>query len=739
MRVSGLVLGAASVFFGPVGLTAQELPGPESPALELIERARAARGNEADGLSSYEVVIRERLYIGLSISSFRRERGLLRSERIARARWETAGTETIEWLGARREVQIAGEGAKVEFGRDENLITYPLDPTGDRLRFGAEDFLHPLADSASHRYSYELGDTLRILLPALDWELVMVEVRFEPHEAEFELLAGSLWFDLESAALIRAVFRPSRPFDMEIDEPDEAKEVPGFLKPIVVEVDAIAVEYGLQDLRWWIAHRVRLEGVARIGSLLSVPVTMETVAEEVVLNAGQLDPTREPPDGWTRVSIDDDNQVGDPPDPDARRIIYTPPDSVLERSPYLSGDRFGHGSEAFSDDELDWLRNRLDAIAIHPNATRPQTAELGAWRYNRVEALSGAVTTRMSLGSVWTATGRLRIGLGDFVPNAELDFARKLGQGELKFRGYAALRSAADWGNPFSVNSSLSTLVLGYDDGQYFRSLGGDIGYESGGGSIRFDGRLFAEHHLAEEKQTNVAFPDLFGSTQLPPNLVADEVDTYGASGRIRSQAGFDADGWIVLGSVWGEVATGTGDYARLASSFSASHPVARRLAAAVDISAGTSWGDVPVQREWLLGGPTTLRAIPGGSVAGAAFWLSRFELAYGLPLVRVAAFTDVGWAGRRNLFLVEDPVVSAGVGISLLDGIVRVDFRSSRMLDYERHPPRAGEGRMHPQPRGGPARRFIRCCCDWNGSRNAGWWPGPDPGGDCSNRCVRS
>ena len=70
----------------------------------MIQRARQARGTEASGLASYEATIRERIYVGLSASRFRRERGLFVSEQIARVRWDSAGIETYRWLGSRQEV-----------------------------------------------------------------------------------------------------------------------------------------------------------------------------------------------------------------------------------------------------------------------------------------------------------------------------------------------------------------------------------------------------------------------------------------------------------------------------------------------------------------------------------------------------------------------------------------------------------------------------------------------------------
>jgi hypothetical protein len=659
VRIRVFFVVGALILAGSAQLAAQD-----ADAVALIERARQSRGSEAAGLSAYEALIRERLYIGLSIASFRRERGLFRSERVARVRWQESGPETVEWLGVRQRIPIAGADAAEEFDPEDDLGSYPLDPTGDRLRFGAEDFLHPLADSASSRYTYRMADTSRILIPALDREIVMVEVTFEPEDPAFELLAGSLWFDLESAALIRGVFRPSRPFDMELDNPEDADELPGFLKPLVVEFDVIIVEYGLQDLQWWIAHRVRLEGVAKAGSLLRVPVTLETVASEFVMNGGVLDPMRDPPPGWVRVEVDD-----------GERIVYAPPDSVLENSPYLTDDRFGHESDAFSDDELNFLRGQLDAVRAHQTASARPSLRPGAWRFNRVEALSVALTGTVPIGEIWSVTGQARFGLGDRVPNAELRLTRGLAGGELSIGGYAALRSASDWGNPFSVESSATVILLGYDDGQYYRALGGEVRMESGAGSPRFDVRLFAEHNLAVSKHTDIGLPDLFGSSELPENLAADEVDIFGAGGSLRLQSGSDPDGWILLFGLKGEAATGTGEYTRLSASTGVSRPIAGRLAAAAEFSAGAVWGDVPVQKTWLLGGPSSIRAFPGGSVAGEAFGLGRFELAYGLPALRLAAFADVAWAGDRSRFLDAAPAISAGVGLSVLDGILRLDL----------------------------------------------------------------
>ena len=44
-------------------------------------------------------------------------------------------------------------------------------------------------------------------------------------------------------------------------------------------------------------------------------------------------------------------------------------------------------------------------------------------------------------------------------------------------------------------------------------------------------------------------------------------------------------------------------------------------------------------------------------------------------PAVRITAFSDIGWAGPRADFSRGKPLIGAGVGASLIDGLVRMDL----------------------------------------------------------------
>lgn len=645
----------------------------------MIQRARQARGTEAAGLASYEATITERLYVGLSASRFRRERGLFLSEQIARVRWDSAGIETYRWLGSRQEVPIIGdliddEDRKVErgdYGEDpDDLI--PLDPTADRLMMGGEGFLHPLADTAGFHYRFASGDTIRIVLPSSGREITLVQIRIEPRRAEFGLLAGAVWFDRETAALVRGAFRPARDFNLEIDEPDDAGEVPGFLKPITASIDHMIVDYALQELRWWLPWRIRFEGEGRAGRLLRVPVAIEISVADYALNeVDTLDITEEDlPPGWERHTnereLDDGRKI--------QEIVILPPRDSLRESPLLSEDFFAGQPLSFSRAEIDRMEKELDQLTAAHAIAPPALSRYGLFRYNRVEALSAGVRREVPVAGL-TGWGELRIGIGDLIPNVELGLREDLSGGAVEASAYYRLQAANDWGNPLNLESSINALLFGYDYGEYYRAGGVSIGLKNETGRVRHEVRAFAESQWAEEKNTNFSLANLLGRSDPPPNIQADEIAIAGLAGRLRMQAGVDPRELITTGTMWGEVGVGDAQYARVAIGAAATLPLFWRFGGSLEGFAGTTFGDVPTQRLYYLAGPQTVRSFEPGQITGEAFWLARTELAVGYPLVRAVAFADFGSAGDLSELGSADPFIAVGGGISLLDGLLRADL----------------------------------------------------------------
>ena len=96
-----------------------------------------------------------------------------------------------------------------------------------------------------------------------------------------------------------------------------------------------------------------------------------------------------------------------------------------------------------------------------------------------------------------------------------------------------------------------------------------------------------------------------------------------------------------------------------------------------LEAAGGTAWGRLPLQREWFLGGASTLRGYDASVLTGSTFARGRMELAQ----VRSRAayswvvFGDVGWAGERRDFREAEPLYCAGVGVSVMDGLIRMDL----------------------------------------------------------------
>ncbi len=684
----------------------------DAPVRVLIQRARAARGRADTTLQSFEVTWRERAYLGLDAQRLRRERLLFRQERAARVHWRQGNERVVRWLGIRQQSA---------FGRAEEdpEITFAfLDPSSDRLFLGDVWAVHPLADTAGVHYRYRSGDTLQIHLPALDRAVTMVEVVVEPREARFNLVAASLWLDLETALLIRAVYRPARDFDLEKDQPEEAGDVPRFLKPIRFATDWAVIEYGLQEFRWWLPSRMAFKGRGRIASAATFPLEVEWSFDEYVMNAPEtLDPGEDLPVGWERIVLQGDsaqdgwrarrrrmrerNGASDAEDveltlvemdePDAESdhsdagtaIVILPPREILENSPELP-EPIGTGEPLLSPEEVRAARNQLEGIELPPEAAgKPSLiGPVSMLRYNRVEALSLGLGVSVPTGAHTALRVKGRFGVADLYPNGELYFGRTTERGEIGFAVYRRLDPIGDWGNPLGLANSFNAFFLGTDDGQYFRATGVEVAAGRVFRQLRLDGRLFAEQHRTAEKNTDVSIANLISGNKFQPVIQADSGDVVGLSTRLRVWSSPESPGPAISGTWWGELGGGDFEYARVAGSTAAVLPLGHRFGTAIELGAGIAGGTVPAQRRYYLGGPYTLRGYEAGARQGEDFWMGRFEFAALLGRVdrfgparaiRLVGFFDAGWAGES--FSTEGYALAVGGGVSLLDGLFRIDL----------------------------------------------------------------
>lgn len=707
-RLSGhTLLGGLLLALVPLPAACRQAPEADAyrdrEARMLMERARMARYRDIEGMQSYEGVLRERIYVGLTALRFRRERSLFEQERIARLRWSAGGERAIQWLGVRRAIPIVGAdtrpgqgppdadgvggaGAEVraelqrelpdELLREVELPAFVFDPAGDRLMFGDDWALHPLSDSAAAHYRFASGDTLRLRIPSEDREIVLEEVLVEPRRADFHLVAGSLWFDAQSASLVRATYKPARPFDLALDEPEDSDEVPGFLKPVQAEITYITVEYSLQEFRYWLPRRFALEGEARLGGLVRIPLTVEWNVGEYSVNEEQTEiPLEGPlPPGWSRReerTEDDRGKV-------SYVTVIVPETEQLVSSPELS-EEFGERTPtAFTDAEVDELRGELESMLPTFHRFRPRFAwgwERGLIRYNRVEGLSLGVVSTFPLAPSTDLDMEARVGTADVEPNLIATLSRGAPDRRWALTAYHRLESMSEFNDPFTLKSSVAALLLGLDRGQYFRTTGASLSYARTGQNVRWSVAGFHEAQRPAQMGTDFYLTAPIRDDSVATVLQAERLDQSGVRTTVSWFAGIDPNGLILTGSLSGELSGGDATVARTATAFSASHPLPFGLAGAAELGAGALWSEGPLQSEYFLGGATTLRGIDTNKLHGTSFWRARGELASGFAGARLAVFTDLGWAGPREDFTLGDPIVSVGAGASLLDGIFRLDL----------------------------------------------------------------
>ena len=696
----------------------------------LIERARAQRRARAEGLTSFELTFRERIYAGLGGRVFRRERAVFHQERAARMRWAAEGDLIIRWLGVRRGVPIAGLGVEFEEDlRDDDAFDLDfdlLDPASEHVAVGSDWALHPLADTAAYHYRYRAGDTLRIRFPGSERTVTLVEAIVEPREGRFDRIAGSLWFDADAAVLTRAAYRPAIEYDFDREEPEDAGDVPGFMKPIRAAVDFITIDYGLQELRWWLPNRMAFDATATMAGALRAPVRFEWTFEDYLVDAGQtLDPGEDLPPGWTRwvdageefpapegqaldVSVtegrsrrraereaetarDDPLTAEQDSLPEERPVvIIVPPVDDLAEAPELLEPLFTPGVVAFEAEELSQLKDRLSSLRLPEAGVLAPRLDLvpglGRLRYNRVEGLSANASFNWPTGGSSEFVVTPRIGIPEWEPGLEVGWRRQTARGAFGLTAYRRLTDLGDWGRPLSFGNSLNSLLRGYDEGLYFRETGFELSISRQTPRARIETSLFAERHQNAPKQTDASLPNLFGDFSFPDNIVAARGDIVGVSGRLRAFSSVDPGVPVLSGSVWGEVATGDfGGYGRAAGS-AALHLPLGLWSVALEGATGRVFGEPPPQRHYHLGGSYTLRAFDPGSAAGESFWLGRVEVGRGFRIgdaaydvggsaLRATAFWDAAWAGPRDAFGTEGWRSSVGIGLSIMEGLFRVDL----------------------------------------------------------------
>jgi hypothetical protein len=682
-------------------LLALQAPSPASAdttayldpgAQELLFRARDRRATAEETITGYHATVTERISLGLR--ALRRDRVFYQREMVARVAWHRDAPDTVTMLGAREAIPMVYRNAQLPEDLRSDAPDLSFRPGDERLGIGIGDseFVYdPLAAGSEARYRFQSGDTTVITLQN-GRTIRLLELRIIPRKDDFHLLTGSFWIEDDHAALVRAVFRPARAWDMERDlDPGDRKDasgIPGFLKPIRAEVRYITIEFALHEGKWWLPRLIALDAVATAGNFITTPLRYERAFTDYEVTAGAPAPIAEKPSPADTVFADSADAAcrGRADCRCTRRecrdaIVIVPPDTLSLLASPLLPHSLDDETPFLSPTELKDIGRAVGLLPAVPWQAHAPTLRLGPGgtgllRYNRVEALSVGARFAVDFGRM-TMDAVGRVGVADGWPNLELGLGHETPNVRLRLAGYRRLDAANPETRPLGIGNSLSALFLGRDDGVYYRSWGGELivrPVATVAQSYRW--RIYAEWQRPAAKKTDLSLPHLFNDGHLfGGNIVATPAREFGTELVMRGAKGVSTQGATLGAELRMDAALGDFDYARASLTTRLTFPLSHQLLTGLELAGGMTGGDAPAQGLWYLGGPATLRGYGGGVIGGPDYWRARLELANASPGARLAVFSDAGWAGPGAALRTGRPLVAVGVGGSFFDGILRIDL----------------------------------------------------------------
>ena len=448
------------------------------------------------------------------------------------------------------------------------------------------DLIHPLSDAGMLRYQFAVGDT--VLLTGPTGRVRVVAVRVRPANLDSAGTVGTLFLDLDRAALVRFQFTFTR----------------ASYRDRTVEDITVTLENALQVNARWLPWRQSI--VIRRGEpLLDLPLRT-VIRGDWTIDNYQLG-VHHAPDRFTGPFI-----VG-PRGPIAGGTWDAPLALGLVTLPATQ-----HDVDVVEHEASDALAGRLlDGL---PRIRLLADGVSNLLRINRVEGITPAIGTRVAIGNSLTARGRVGIGLSDqrLIGGVELD--RQFPWARVQVFADRSMHDIADAPVISGLSNSIGTLVSGDDYGDYTLVERVGIRFESAQGALRISAGT------AWERATSVATaftpisgvadsnPALGGRESLVARVTLSQHDLHGFGWSLDIAASpQDNDAWYRAHfSGLGRVGLGTSELQ-------------------VKGEAGVGWGNLPGYESFALGGRGTLLGVPFRAIGGGRMALA--EVAWAIPV----------------------------------------------------------------------------------------------------------
>jgi hypothetical protein len=695
---------ATALFFSllfAAPLLGQE-PAPPPPysneaTRRLIGEAMVRHRTQDSLVNDYRATIRYRMSFALGRRRWGRAMTLAAEEQQGTVHWQRPNDLRLDILGRRSKSRREDINLSTNFDRPW-FVPRGL---GDSVRFFGNDFperaaLHPLAQDGPEWYRYELEDSVSFANPDLG-QVKLYRLSVIPRRNGPSLIAGSMYLDAMTKDVVRLTFRYVGTalwideHDPDFDRDSSKARRANAIVNRILSVNA-DLEYSLQDGKYWMPYRQILAGQAQIPLISDVVVPFELITSfsSYAINTGEAVAFEiELPDSGgvseePEVEIEDNTttytsrRYADRWDGGRYEVHRSPKDSLesftgwtdsldLDLSPE-DDKRIRELSSDLARVSED-LSSELTGRRLH-GINYERFADI--LRYNRVQGLSFGFGYQLRAPIDFTVfQGTARLGISDGRLTGRLSAVRDAPGGTFTLSGYREVREIEPFTRNFAIGNSINALFVAHDNADYYLGEGASLTFERSldrGIDLTLVGRLERQSTVDAEAQSELN--DLIGgSGRFPLNPGVVEGTFFGAAVRLDGQRGFT--GW----SLTGDGLTGEGEgIARVYGEIR--QRVGNKRGVTVGLKTGIASGDASPQALFRVGGLQSVRGFDYGAMKGQAFWSIQTDFTLSQSWgFRPVAFLDAGNASSPGQLFRQEPLVGAGLGASLLRGLIRFDL----------------------------------------------------------------
>ncbi|MEO8200037.1 MAG: DUF5686 family protein [Gemmatimonadota bacterium] len=686
--------------------TAETYRGPLTRA--LVERAMLRHRAQDTLVNDYQSRLRFRISFSFGRRRWARLPAISVEEQEALVQWRRPNDLRLDIVGRRTRARSQDLNINSMFDRP----WFVARGLGDSVRIFGNDFperaaLHPLARDGADWYSYELTDSVMLSSPG-SGVLKLYRVKVQPKRIGPSLIAGTMMLDAATAEVVHLSFRyVGTMLWVDVEDADvegdsaKAKRL-NSLANRIVSVDA-DLEYALQDGKYWMPYRQLIAGRVQVPIISDIVIPFEilTTFDDYQINTGRPIAFVAPlPDSNGSDSTQGrGHDRGDKDDSTAGQIRAdrweggrfemhrAPADSLRQYSGWgdslaldLTEEDDRRVREVVSD--LAKLSEELpDELTGRRRYGINYERFADILRYNRVQGLSLGLGYELRAPIAFTTLrGTARYGLSDNRITAKLGIVREAPGGTFSISGYRDVRELEGFTRNFAIGNSLNALFVAHDNADYYLAEGASIGFERSidrGLDLSFSTRY--ERQSSVEADAESELNDLIGgSGRFSANPPIRAGNYLGAA--IRLEGAHGQTNWDLTGD--GLAGEGQGV---VRASGAVTHRIGSKRGLTINIKGGIASDTTLPQELFRVGGLRTVRGFDYGARVGQSFWSAQADFTFSDSWgFRPVVFLDVGQAARPGDLFKSDPIVGAGVGASLLRGLIRFDL-SHPLTDYHK------------------------------------------------------